>query len=142
MIAWLQEHAIGAGITLVWLLAIYSAVRAILYAPPRRRRLDPGPAADADRHPARLLDLRPYPLPRLRHAAAAAHARADEALAQREQLEAVLQPRRGRHAQLHTLARRLGAGGFTRGNRLELLIDGEATFAAMLAAIAGRRSRC
>ena len=37
---------------------------------------------------------------------------------------------------LHALARRLGAGGFVRGNRLQLLVDGEATFEAMLERIA------
>lgn len=138
MIAWLQEHAIGAGITLVWLLAIYSAVRAILYT-----RTAQGAAAWT-------LALLLMPIVTLPAYWIFGHTRfhgyvtrrqqrmlrADEALAQREQLEAVLQPPEGRHAQLHTLARRLGAGGFTRGNRLELLIDGEATFAAMLAAIA------
>lgn len=42
----------------------------------------------------------------------------------------------GAQGGLHTLARRLGAGGFVRGNRLQLLVDGEATFEAMLTQIA------
>lgn len=63
-------------------------------------------------------------------------ARAGRHLDALERLDAHLQEPPGRFAELHTLARRLGAGGFTGGNRVELLIDGEATYAAMLAAIA------
>ena len=138
MIAWLQQHAVGTGLVLVWLLAIYSAIRAILYT-----RTAQGAAAWT-------LALLLMPVLTLPAYWIFGHTRfhgyvtrrqrrmlhADEVLAQREQLDQVLLPPEGRHEQLHTLARRLGAGGFTRGNRLQLLIDGEATFEAMLAAIA------
>ena len=138
MIAWMQEHALGTAFVLVWLLAIYSAMRAILYT-----RTAQGAAAWT-----LALLLMPFlTLPAywiFGHTKFQGYVsrrqrrmmRADQALAQQQQLEQVLGPPDGRHAELHTLARRLGAGGFTRGNRLQLLIDGEATFDAMLAAIA------
>lgn len=138
MITWLQQHALGIGVALVWLLALYSAMRAIMHT-----RTAQGAAAW-------VLALLLMPLLTLPVYWIFGHTKfqgyvsrrqrrmmlADEAMAQRDQLEAVLGPPEGRHEQLHTLARRLGAGGFTRGNRLQLLIDGEATFDAMLAAIA------
>jgi cardiolipin synthase len=51
-------------------------------------------------------------------------------------LDEFLEAPTGEQRGLHALAGRLGAGGFVRGNRLQLLVDGEATFEAMLERIA------
>lgn len=64
-------------------------------------------------------------------------ARAGERMSARERMREWLAEPEGRFACLHTLARRLGAEGFLRGNRVELLVDGEQAFESMLSAIAG-----
>lgn len=47
-----------------------------------------------------------------------------------------LQPRAGLQG-LHEMARKLTGGGFLSGNQIELLVGGEATYAAILSAIEG-----
>ncbi len=138
MIEWLQNHALGVLVAAIWVIAIYSALRAILYT-----RTAQGASAWV-----LALSLMPFlTLPfywifghTKFHGYVTRHqrrlARAADLTSARERMLAVTEPPEGRWGELHTLARRLGAGGFTRGNRVELLIDGEATFAAMLAAIA------
>jgi cardiolipin synthase len=63
--------------------------------------------------------------------------RARKQLAAIKELDDFLQQPPGEQRGLHALAGRLGAGGFVRGNSLKLLVDGEATFEAMLERIAG-----
>lgn len=53
--------------------------------------------------------------------------------------EAGAEPREGL-AVLEAVVRRLGGLPFTRGNRVELLVDAEATYGAMIAAIAAART--
>ncbi len=52
---------------------------------------------------------------------------------------AAAEPRKGL-AVVEAVVHRLGGVPFTRGNRVELLVDGEATYAAMLSAIAAART--
>ena len=137
MLEWLSAHAIVLLVIAVYALAIYSATRAILHT------------RTAQGSMAWVLALLLMPFLTLpfywvfgRSKFYGYISRRQRIMAQaNEQLDALdalhaceRQPE-GRFAGLHTLARRLGAGGFLGGNSLDLLIDGQATFDAMLAAI-------
>lgn len=138
MIDWLQNHALGVLVALIWVVAIYSALRAILYT------------RTAQGASAWVLALSLMPFLTLPFYWIFGHtkfygyvsrrqqrlARSSDLASVRERMAEVTEQPEGRWGDLHTLARRLGAGGFTRGNRLDLLVDGEATFASMLSAIA------
>lgn len=137
----LPHHLLILSAVSVYALAVYSAARAILHT-----RTAQGSAAWV----LGLLLMPVLTLPlywvfghtRFQgyvHRRRTRMARADEHLRAREALDASLDEPEGPFSGLHTLARRLGAGGFTRGNRLRLLCDGEAGYRAMLEAIAGAR---
>lgn len=137
MLDWLFDHLLAVLLIAVYALAIYSAARALLYT------------RTAQGSTAWVLALLLMPVLTLPFYWVFGHtrfqgyvsrrqsrmARASEHLRARESLDACLDEPSGRYASLHTLARRLGADGFTRGNRLRLLIDGESCFQAMTEAI-------
>lgn len=141
LVAWLREHAISLLVVAVYLAALASAARAVLHS-----RTAQGSMAWV-----LALLLMPFlTLPfywvfgRSKFEGYVGRrqrvmARAAKRLAEFETLDDYLDEPDGRFRELHTLARRLGAGGFARDNRTTLLIDGEATFEAMLSAIAEAR---
>lgn len=138
MLNWLHAHATGLLILAVYLLAIYSAARAILHT------------RTAQGSMAWVLALLLMPFLTLPfywvfgrskfHGYVSRRqrvmARANQQLDALDALHACEEQPDGPFAGMHTLARRLGAGGFLGGNKLDLLVDGEATYEAMLADIA------
>lgn len=138
---WLREHLVSLVVITVYVLALLSAARAVLYS-----RTAQGSMAWV-----LALLLMPFlTLPfywvfgRSKFEGYVGRrnrvmARAATRLAEFETVESYLDLPDERFAELHTLARRLGAGGFARGNRTRLLIDGEAAFEEMLAAISSAR---
>jgi cardiolipin synthase len=138
MIAWLQAHAVSLFIAIVYGLAAISAARAILYT-----RTAQGAMAWV-----LALILMPFlTLPfywvfgRTRfHGYVTRRQRImEQASARLDPLEALNESEQapeGAFAEVHTMARRLGTGGFLSGNKLTLLVDGPATFDAMLTEIA------
>lgn len=134
MLDWLHEHAMSLGILAVYVLAIFSATRAILHT------------RTAQGSMAWVLALLLMPFLTLPfywvfgrkkffgyvNRRQRALALTQERLAAIETLNAYENEPENPFARLHVLARRLGAGGFMGGNRLDLLIDGQATFDSML----------
>src|SRR5690606_15921758 len=134
MIDWLHDHAISLLVAAIYLLAILSATRAILHT------------RTAQGSMAWVLALLLMPFLTLPlywvfgrkkfHGYVSRRqrslARTQERLMTIEALNAAEDQPDSPFAGLHVLARRLGAGGFLGGNRLDLLVDGQATFDAML----------
>jgi cardiolipin synthase len=138
---WLREHLVSLGVATAYVLALLSAARAVLHT-----RTAQGAMAWV-----LALLLMPFlTLPfywvfgRTKFEGYVGRrqrvmARAAQRLAEFESVDDFLDVPDERFTELHTLARRLGAGGFARGNRTKLLVDGEATFEEMLTAIAQAR---
>lgn len=138
VLAWFEVHAFGLVVAAIYALAAYSAARAILYT------------RTAQGSMAWVLALLLMPFLTLPFywvfgrskfygyvtRRQRAMARMDARLLALDELDACEHEPESHFAGLHTLARRLGAGGFLRGNQLDVLIDGEATFDAMLDAVA------
>lgn len=139
MIDWPQSNLLYLGATAIYLAALYSAARAILYT--RTAQGSVSWTMGLLLMPFLVLPLywvfghtkfQGYVSRRQLRMA-----KAGDLLDAHQELQAHLEEPPDQHAGLHTLARRLGAGGFTGGNRVRLLIDGEEAYEAMLAAIAG-----
>lgn len=138
MVDLLSTHALALAAIAVYAMAAYSAARALLYT------------RTAQGSTAWVLALLLMPVLTLPLYWVFGHTRfqgyvirRQARMAQANQhmdvhaaLDACLEEPDGPHGGLHTLARRLGAGGFTHGNRLRLLVDGEDCFRAILDAIA------
>jgi cardiolipin synthase len=134
MLDWLYRHATSLLVIAVYLLAIYSAVRAILHT------------RTAQGSMAWVLALLLMPFLTLPFYWVFGRKKFYGYVSRRQRALALTQERLNAiealnacenepdspFAHLHLLARRLGAGGFLSGNRLDLLVDGRATFDAML----------
>ncbi len=142
MIDWFYEHATSMAVLAVYVLAVLSAVRAILHT------------RTAQGSMAWVLALLLMPFLTLPFYWVFGRKKFFGYVSRRQRAVAMTQERLNaidaldacesepdsRFSRLHVLARRLGAGGFLRGNRLNLLIDGQATFDSMLEDISNARA--